>query len=174
VCQNDALCSRSRTHEGPPCQEAALGWPGDLVRYRRAGRGLCLWLFLVAAGLRRCAGGVQLERPQPRSGEDERAGCRQAAADHRERGRACWVGLMGEDPGWFPGVRGCRSGLTYTHPAPAWAAGAMTVPSGDGLLSQVIERGNAGSCANASLPGAWRPLPVCAGAALQRGGAGVW
>jgi hypothetical protein len=30
-------------------------------------------LFLAAAGLRRCAGGVQLERPQPRSGEDERA-----------------------------------------------------------------------------------------------------
>ncbi len=33
----------------------------------------------------------------------------------------------------------------------------MTVTPGTGLLSQVIERGEAGSCENASLPGAWRP-----------------
>jgi hypothetical protein len=61
------------------------------------------------------------------------------------------------------------------HPSGAClgVAGAMTVTSGTGLLSQVIERGNAGSCENASLPGAWRPLPVCEGAALRRGRAGV-
>ena len=40
-------------------------------------------------------------------------------------------------------------------------AGAMTVISGAGLLSQVIERGKAGSCGFASSPGAWRPVPVC-------------
>jgi len=34
----------------------------------------------------------------------------------------------------------------------------MTMTPGTGLLSQVIERGEAGSCGFASLPGAWRPL----------------
>ena len=38
------------------------------------GVGLLLWLFLFAAGLcRRARPGVKLERPQPHSGEDERA-----------------------------------------------------------------------------------------------------
>ncbi len=36
-------------------------------------------------GLRRRAGGVKLERPQPRSGEDERVGRRRGAADHRDK-----------------------------------------------------------------------------------------
>jgi len=61
--------------------------------------------------------GVQLERPQPRSGEDERAGCRWVAADDGGRGRGrCGLG--------FPGVRGGRSGLTCTHAAPClrWRA----------------------------------------------------
>jgi hypothetical protein len=31
---------------------------------------------------------------------------------------------------------------------------------GGGVLSQIIERGGAGSCDNASSPGAWRPLRV--------------
>ena len=34
----------------------------------------------------------------------------------------------------------------------------MTMTPGTGLLSQVIGRGEAGSCGFASLPGAWRPL----------------
>ena len=36
-------------------------------------------------------------------------------------------------------------------------AGAMTVNPGTGLLSQVIERGEAGSCEYASSPGACDP-----------------
>jgi len=85
--------------------------------------GLVLWLFLVAAGLCRRAGGVQLERPQPRSGEDERAWRRPAAADHWERGRAWWVGCCGRIAGWSPGACGRRSGLTCTHSAPARGGG---------------------------------------------------
>jgi len=47
-------------------------------------------------GLPRRAEGVKLERPQPRSGEDERAGRRQAAGDPRGRGRVgCGWGLSG-------------------------------------------------------------------------------
>ena len=45
-------------------------------------------------------------------------------------------------------LRGCQEvrgsvgvGLTSTHSASAWSAGAMTVPSGSGLLSQFFERG---------------------------------
>jgi len=48
---------------------------------------LFIGIFLAAAGSGCRVGGVLLERPQPRSGEDERAGRRRAAADHRERGR---------------------------------------------------------------------------------------
>src|SRR5215470_14483202 len=44
----------------------------------------------------------------------------------------------------------------------------MTVTPGTGLLSQVIERGEAGSCGNASSPGAWRPSRLAG-----RTGAGV-
>jgi hypothetical protein len=42
-------------------------------------------------GSRRRAGGVKLERPQPRSGEDERAGRRRTADDHGQRGRGPFV-----------------------------------------------------------------------------------
>ena len=70
----------------------------DLARWRagccRAGLTV-FGIFLEAAGLRRRAGGVLLERPQPRSGEDERAGRRRAAAHHRERGRIPFVLVMG-------------------------------------------------------------------------------
>ena len=58
----------------------------------------------------------------------------------------------------FP-VRGWRSGLASTHPAPRQRAGGChDHVSGTGLLSQMIERGaGAGSCRRASSPGAWRP-----------------
>jgi len=47
---------------------------------------------------------------------------------------------------WFP-VRGWRSGLASTHPAPPVAGGCHDHVSGTGLLSQMIERGaGAGSC----------------------------
>jgi hypothetical protein len=42
-------------------------------------------------GSRRRAGGVKLERPQPRGGEDERAGRRRTADDHGQRGRGPFV-----------------------------------------------------------------------------------
>jgi len=62
-----------------------------------------------------------LERPQPRSGEDERAGRRQAAEDHRGPGKGpVAVGLSGVV--CVPGAGG-RSGLTSTHPAPRRRAG---------------------------------------------------
>src|SRR6266705_1966470 len=61
-----------------------------------SGLGLTVFrIFLAAAGSRRCVGGVKLERPQPRSGEDERAGRRRTAADHRERGRVPFVLVAG-------------------------------------------------------------------------------
>jgi hypothetical protein len=65
--------------------------------------------------------GVQLERPQPRSGEDERAWRRPAAADHRERGKLpAGLGFDGRGfAGLVRGACGLRSGLTCTHPAPA-------------------------------------------------------
>ena len=50
------------------------------------------------------------------------------------------VGLSGVAC-WFP-VRGWRSGLTSTHPAPRqYAGGCHDHMSGTGLLSHVIERG---------------------------------
>jgi len=62
-------------------------WPGDLDAGRRAGL-ICFsgssWPLWPAAVARF---GVQLERPQPRSGEDERAGRRRAAADPGKPGR---------------------------------------------------------------------------------------
>jgi hypothetical protein len=64
---------------------------------------------------RRRAGGVQLERPQPRSGEDERAGRRRAAAtDPREPRRVFHAGVL--RVAWLS-RRGWRSDLTSTHSA---------------------------------------------------------
>jgi hypothetical protein len=72
---------------------------------------------------------------------------------------------------WFP-VRGGRSGLTSTHPAPPDAGGCHDHVSGTGLLSHVIERGaGAGSCRMgeltrglATLPSSWPPRRVLASA----------
>ena len=102
--------------------------------------------------LRRRAGEVTLERPQPRSGEDERAGRRRTADDHGQRGRSFRAGLSGVV--LIPGVAG---GVVSQAPIrrPAGGAGAMTMCPGTGLLSQMIERGlAAGSCRLASVPGA--------------------
>jgi len=60
------------THKGLHCQEGIRIWPGDYV-HRRAGADCSSGSFLAAARSCRRAGGVKLERPQPRSGEDERA-----------------------------------------------------------------------------------------------------
>ncbi len=76
-----------------------------------------------------------------------------------------WQGL-----GSVPG-RGGRSGLASTHSAgPPGVAGAMTMCSGTGLLSQMIERGRlAGSCRVSELARGLVTLPVC-GCAVVAGG----
>ena len=70
------------------------------------------------------------------------------------------VGLSGVAC-WFP-VRGWRSGLTSTHPAPRqYAGGCHDHVSGTGLLSHVIERGaGAGSCRKSELTRGLATLPV--------------
>jgi hypothetical protein len=70
------------------------GWPGFLRDLPRSCR------------LRRRAGGVQLERPEPRSGEDERAGRRRTASDHGKRGRVPFVLACAGGSCVFPGVAG--------------------------------------------------------------------
>ncbi len=75
------------THEGHWCQEGVVLLPGDLRGVAGLGPDCSPGFSSQLPGSRRRAGGVLLERPQPRSGEDERAGRRRAAADHRERGR---------------------------------------------------------------------------------------
>src|SRR5690348_2943771 len=105
------------THKGHHCQEGVRSWPGDYAR-RRAGLTVLLDPSSQLPVLPAARPGVTLERPQPRSGEDERAGRRQAAEDPQERGRLVAVGLSGVVC-WFP-ERGWRSDLTSTHPAPPW------------------------------------------------------
>jgi hypothetical protein len=60
------------THKGHQCQEGVRTWPGDYAR-RRAGLIILLDLSSQVPGLLAARPGVRLERPQPRSGEDERA-----------------------------------------------------------------------------------------------------
>jgi hypothetical protein len=71
------------------------------------------------------------------------------------------------------GSRVCVVAGVVSHPPirrlPRWA-GAMTVPSGTGLLSQISERGLAGSWMITSSLGVWRPLP---GSVAPVGGAGA-
>src|SRR5260221_6191026 len=87
-----------------------------------------LWLFLIAAVVPAAVwSGVQLERPEPRSGEDERAGRRRAAADHRGAGkRFSGLGVVGG-----PGIARLAE-WSHMHPSgTCQVAGAMTVFSGD-------------------------------------------
>jgi hypothetical protein len=60
------------THKGHECQEGVRTWPGDYAR-RRAGLIILLDPSSQVPGSSRRAARVRLERPQPRSGEDERA-----------------------------------------------------------------------------------------------------
>ena len=62
-----------------------LVWPGDLGVVTGLGRCLVRALPDGCAVAAAALAGVQLERPQPLGGEDERAGCRAAAADSRGR-----------------------------------------------------------------------------------------
>src|SRR5258708_38776248 len=90
-----------------PMGTLAVKRRGVLARWLACGcrAGLtALWLFLIAAVVPAAVwSGVQLERPEPRSGEDERAGRRRAAADHRRRGRGSRGGGGRGDP---PGCAG--------------------------------------------------------------------
>jgi len=80
--------------------------PGP-VTTRAAGLGwLFFWILLRSCpGLPAARSGAKLERPQPRSGEDERAWRRQAAEDHRRRGRA-GCGWIIKAACWFPVLAG--------------------------------------------------------------------
>jgi hypothetical protein len=94
-----------------------------------------------------------VERPQPRSGEDERAGRRRTRTIIDSEEEALRAGLSGVVV--VPGVAGgVVSQAPIRRPAGV-RAGAMTICPGTGLLSQMIERGlAAGSCREASVPGA--------------------
>src|SRR5258708_32794914 len=80
---------RQSESEASPCKAAPMGTlavkrRGVLARWLACGcrAGLtALWLFLIAAVVPAAVwSGVQLERPEPRSGEDERAGLPPAGA----------------------------------------------------------------------------------------------
>jgi hypothetical protein len=60
------------THKGHQCQEGVRTWPGDYAR-RRAGLTVFLDPSSRLPGSSCRAARVRLERPEPRSGEDERA-----------------------------------------------------------------------------------------------------
>ena len=67
-------------------------------------------------------------------------------------------------------VRGRRSGLTCTHSAPAWAGGRHDrAIRGPGCSVRSSSAACAGSCEDASWPGAWRPLRVGKRARRGRG-----
>ena len=76
-----------------------------------------------------------------------------------QAGNSVLLGVVNEGV-WlgFPGLSAGPAEWSHMHPFGTLPGrGAMTMTSGTGLLSQVIERGDAGSCENASSPGAWRP-----------------
>ena len=76
-----------------------------------------MWLSSWLPGCARRAVGVQLERPEPRSGEDERAGCRQAAADHRGAGKSLRQGLADGRVAWLCAPDGWWSSeWSHVHP----------------------------------------------------------
>ena len=66
-------CTQFGTHKGQWCQEGMGHWPGGFAWCRRAGPDCSSGSSSQLPGSRRRAGGVKLERPQPHSGEDERA-----------------------------------------------------------------------------------------------------
>ena len=130
--------------------------------------------FSQLPGSRRCAGGVQLERPQPRSGEDERAGRRRAAADHRERGRAPFPVWLYEGSCAVPGC-GWRSGLASTHPAPRSRAGGRHDHVSGDRAAQSDDRARpvAGSCRCCELARGLVTLPACGGVVLVHAAPGA-
>ena len=99
-------------------------------------------------GSSRCAAEGKLERPQPRSGEEEVG--------------FIWVACV------FPACWSAE--WSRKHPSGAVPVrGGHDHVSGTGLLSQMIERGlPAGSCAGASAPRAWRPSRLMAATAACR------
>jgi hypothetical protein len=88
---------------------------GVLARWLACGRraGLtAMRLFPDSCRLCRCRVVLGYQRPEPRSGEDERAGRRGAAADHRGRGRGSWRGWRGWGSSASPG---CAVGGVVSH-----------------------------------------------------------
>jgi hypothetical protein len=112
-----------RTHGGFLCQEGVVDWPGDRLVIVGLG-GLFFWLssqvpgFVLPRGPGP-AGAPGAWAPARAPGEDERAGGGQAAADDRERGRACW--FRGR---WVWGVGGLASRCAW------WSEWSHMHPSG--------------------------------------------
>ena len=133
------------THKGHRCQEGVRIWPGDYAR-RRAG----LTVLLCPSSQ---LPGPAAARPGSSWSARSRAAARTNELDAGERreiiggGEGFGCGWLVGVVCWFP-VRGWRSGLASTHPAPRQRAGGChDHVSGTGLLSQKIERGaGAGSC----------------------------
>jgi hypothetical protein len=71
-CQEGIRTWPGGTHKGHHCQEGIRTWPGGNARLR-AGLTVLLDPSSQLPGPAAVRPGVKLERPQPRSGEDERA-----------------------------------------------------------------------------------------------------
>jgi hypothetical protein len=115
-CRTAALDPVRGTHKGHQCQEGVRTWPGDYAR-RRAGLDCSSGSFLAAAGPSRRAARSQAGAPAAAQRRG-RTSLTPASGGRSSRGRKgpVAVGLSGVVC-WFP-VRGWRSDLTSTHPAP--------------------------------------------------------
>ncbi len=127
------------THEGHCCQEGIRTWPGDYAR-RRAGLTILLGpssqLPVLPPRGQGQAGAPAAAQRRGRTSLTPASGGRSSRA--RKGPVADWLIRV---VCWFP-VRGGRSGLTSTHPAPRRRSGGChDHVSGTGLLSHVIERG---------------------------------
>ena len=160
-CSADAMSTDSRqrrlrgTHKGHQCQEGVRTWPGDFAR-RRAGLTILLDPSSQVPGSSRRAARGQAGAPAAAQRRGRTSLTPASGGRSSGGGEGFGCGWLTGVVCWFP-VRGWRSGLASTHPAPRQRAGGChDHVSGTGLLSQKIERGaGAGSCRVASVPGAW-------------------
>jgi hypothetical protein len=121
-----APAAQTRTHGDPCCQVGVLVWPGD---FRAVGLRGCLLLWLCSQLPGSCRRAVPGPAGAPAAWAPGKAPARTNELDVGKRRpmigseeSACWLrGLLGRCR-WLvpPGARGWRSGLTCTHPAPAF------------------------------------------------------
>jgi len=156
------------THEGHWCQGGVMVWPGD----RGCSRADCSSGSSSQLPVsRRRVGGVLLERPQPRSGEDERAGRRRTAADHGRRGGSFRAGVV-KGRSVSPVCGGAEWSHKHPFGGPAVVGGRHDHVFGD-RAAQSDDRARllAGSCRVSELTRGLVTLPVC-GCAVVAGFAG--